>query len=245
MGDGAVFASELSLHYIITDFISVSERGKAWSIHSSVGTHAKAEYLAEWNQMVCTWFNHWNNRGWGPRWFKVVLWAVIGGRASYFFNLLSAFHASIIVLPALGWAVQGRLEVWSTQNMTLSLFTSCSLVPSIEGAGEEIEMQCNCVVAGLTLKKAFKWVTGDSKSHRKGNQGEGEVVYYKPIIMAYLCCVPQHGWVRCSITSVSQLLFTMLPIFLSSQAQCTYCTYSIATSEDNTDQAWLFSVMEV
>lgn len=28
--------------------------------------------------------------------------------------------------------------------MTLSLFTSCSLLPSIEGAREEIEMQCCC-----------------------------------------------------------------------------------------------------
>lgn len=31
--------------------------------------------------------------------------------------------------------------------MTLSLFTSCSLLPSIEGAGEGIEMQC-CGAAG-------------------------------------------------------------------------------------------------
>lgn len=55
-----------------------------------------------------------------------------------FVNLASA---SIIVRTALGWTVQGSLEGWGTRNMTLSLFTSCSLLPSIEGAGEEIEMQ--------------------------------------------------------------------------------------------------------
>ncbi len=58
---------------------------------------------------------------------EVFVWAVIGVRALAFFNLLSASPASIILLPALGWSVQGRLEGWSTQNMTLSLFTSCCL----------------------------------------------------------------------------------------------------------------------
>lgn len=151
-GGWVAFGSQLSRHYVIMDFISVSERGTGWSIHSSAGAHTKTRYLAEWNQTVRTWFHQWNHRDYGPHWFDVFVWAVIGVRASACFNLLSA---SIIVLPALGWAVQGRLEGWSTQNMTLSLFTSCSLLPSIEGAGEEIEMWCNGTVAGLTLKKGL------------------------------------------------------------------------------------------
>lgn len=61
-GGWVVFASELKLHYIIIDSISISERRTGWSIHSSAGAHTKTGYLAEWNQIVSTWFNHWNHR---------------------------------------------------------------------------------------------------------------------------------------------------------------------------------------
>lgn len=152
-GGWVVFTSELSLNYIIIDFISVSQRGAGWSTHSSAGAGAKTGNQAEWNQIACTGFNRWNHRGREPPRFEVSMWAVKGARASAFFNLLSASHASIIVLPALGRAVQHRREGWSTQNMTLSLLSSCSLLPSIEGAGDEIEMKCNGAVAGLALKK--------------------------------------------------------------------------------------------
>lgn len=170
-GGWVVFASELRWHYMIIDFISVSEWGTGWSIHSSAGTQTKTGYQAEWNQIVCTWFNHWNHRGWEPHWFKVFMWAVIGVRASAFFNLLSASPTSIIVLPALGWAVRGRLEGWSTQNMTLSLFTSRSLLPSMEGAGEEIEMQCNGAVAQLlsTILPIFLCLPSTPSVHTSDN----------------------------------------------------------------------------
>lgn len=93
-----------------------------------------------------------NHSEWGPHQFKVLVWAVKVVRGSAFFNLLFASRASIIVLPALCWAARGRLEGESTQNMTLSLFTSCSLLPSIEGAGEEGEMQSCAAACRLTLK---------------------------------------------------------------------------------------------
>lgn len=51
-----------------------------WSIHSSAGAHTKTGYLAEWNQIGCTWFIRWNHRGWEPCWFKAR--PVIGVRAS-------------------------------------------------------------------------------------------------------------------------------------------------------------------
>lgn len=97
-----------------------------------------------------------NHREWGPHQFKVLVWAVKVVRGSAFFNLLFASRASIIVLPALCWAARGRLEGESTQNMTLSLFTSCSLLPSIEGAGEEGEMQSCAAACRANSKKGRK-----------------------------------------------------------------------------------------
>lgn len=173
MGGRVVLASELNLHYIIMDFFSASERGNGWWMYSYAGTHTKTGYLGEWNQIVHVWFNHWNHRGWERHQFKVFMWPVSGMRASAFLNLLSGSLASIIVLPALGWSVQGRLEGWSTQNMTLSLFTSCSLLPSIVGAGEESERQCSGAVAGLTLKKHLKTSHSDNKSQQWRPGGRG------------------------------------------------------------------------
>lgn len=138
-GGWVVFTSKFSLHYIIiyVDFISVLERGTEWSIHSSAGAHTKTGYLAEWNQIVCTWLNHWNHR-------VVFMWTGIAVRAFAFCNLPSASLAPVIVLPALGWAVKGRLEGWSAQNMTLSLYSSCSLLPSIEGGDWSAVQRCCC-----------------------------------------------------------------------------------------------------
>lgn len=173
-----MFASELSLHYIILNFISVSE----------------------WKQMISRFRSSAGTRTKQDTWLREIKWCMIQLQKSQlvgsspvqgfaFLNLCSASLASVIVLKALRWPVQGRLEGQSPQNMTLSLFTSCSLLPSAEAVGEEMEMQFNADVGELTLKKQVRETLSPSAMETRRKI----CVYYKPVSTLYICCAPQQG----------------------------------------------------
>lgn len=171
-----MFPSELSLHDIIIDVISVSE----------------------WKQMICMYRRSAGTRTTQDTWLRFESkWCTIplqtpqlvGSspvQGSAFFNLCSASLASVIVLKALRWPVQGRQEGRSLRNSTLSPFTRCSLLPSAEAVGEEIEMQFNSEVSERTLKKQVRVTLSPTAKETWRKRG----VYLKQISMLYTFWVP-------------------------------------------------------